>query len=143
MMTTDNNNDNTLNITKDDVMRIIKRVYHVDGLDASRAAYKQMNEFFSGLKGWAETTEAVSYFFAEKRKEEKQQLREEKLEEQRAAASTFVVLDKASSDANNIGKAEIDKMSVDVNSPGNNIARTIKLEKKYDERNGERRRILH
>jgi len=133
MMTPDPNNDNTLNITKDDVMRIIKRVYHVDGLDASRAAYKQMNEFFSGLKGWAETTEAVYYFFAEKRKEEKQQLREEKLEEQRAAASTFVVLNKASSDAKNIGKAEIDKMSVDVNSPGNNIARTIKLDNKYDE----------
>jgi hypothetical protein len=126
-MTNDSNNVNTLNITKDDVMRIIRRVCNVDGLDAARAAFKQMNEFFSGLKGWAETTDAVYDFFAEKRKEEKQQSREEKLEEQRAAASQFVVLNKAISDAKTIGKAEIDQMDVDVKSPGNTIAKTIKI----------------
>lgn len=127
MMTNYPNNDSTLNITKDDVMGVIGRVYHVDGLDAARAAFKQMNEFFSGLKGWAETTDAVYGFFAEKRKEEKQQSREEKLEEQRAAASKFVVLTKAVSDAKTIGKAEIDKMDVEVSSPGNNIAKFINL----------------
>ena len=127
MMTTDPNNGNTLNITQDDVMRVIRRVYRVDGVDASRSAFKQMNEFFSGLKGWAETTEAVYVFFAEKRKEEKQQLREEKLEEQRAAASKLYVISKATSDAKTIGKAEIDKMDVDVKSPGNTIAKTIKI----------------
>ena len=126
-MTNDSNNVNTLNITKDDVMRIIRRVCNVDGLDAARAAFKQMNEFFSGLKGWAETTDAVYDFFAEKRKEEKQQSREEKLAEQRAAASQFVVLNKAVSDAKTIGKAEIDQMDVDVKSPGNTIAKTIKI----------------
>ena len=127
MMTNYPNNDSTLNITKDNVMEVIRRVYYVDGLDAARAAFKQMNEFFSGLKGWAETTEAVYGFFAEKRKEEKQQLREEKLEEQRAAASKIVVLTKATSDAKTIGTAEIDKMDVDVKSPGNTIAKTIKI----------------
>ena len=127
MMTTGSNNGNTLNITKDNVMGVIGRIYHVDGLDAARAAFKQMNEFFSGLKGWAETTEAAYDFFAEKRKEEKQQSREEKLAEQRAAASQFVVLNKAVSDAKTIGKAEIDQMDVDVKSPGNTIAKTIKI----------------
>lgn len=133
IMTNDSNNGNILNITLDNVMGVIRRVYLVDGLDAARAAFKQMNEFFSGLKGWAETTDAVYNFFAEKRKEEKQQSREEKLEEQRAAASRFVVLTKAVSDAKTIGKAEIDKMDVDVSSPGNNIAKYINLGKDYDE----------
>ena len=127
MMTTGSNNGNTLNITKDNVMGVIGRICNVDGLDAARAAFKQMNEFFSGLKGWAETTEAAYDFFAEKRKEEKQQSREEKLAEQRAAASQFVVLNKAVSDAKTIGKAEIDQMDVDVKSPGNTIAKTIKI----------------
>jgi hypothetical protein len=34
MMTTGSNNGNTLNITKDNVMGVIGRIYHVDGLDA-------------------------------------------------------------------------------------------------------------
>ena len=126
-MTTQTTNINTLNITQIDVMRIIMRIINVDGLEAARAAFKQMNDFFSGMKGWAETTEAVYDFFAEKRKEEKQQLREEKLEEQRAAASKLYVISKATSDAKTIGKAEIDKMDVDVKSPGNTIAKTIKI----------------
>ena len=126
-------NDSMLNITTNDVMGVIKRIIEVDGLDAARAAFKQMNEFFSGMKGWAETTEAVYALFAEKRKEEKQQSRNEKLEEQRAGAPNLFVLSKATSDAKNIGTAEIDKMDVDVNSPGNNIARIIKLGKDNEE----------
>ena len=127
-MTTQTTNNNTLNITQTDVMMIITRIIKVDGLEAARAAFKQMNDFFSGMKGWAETTDAVYDLFAEKRKEERQQLREEKLEEQRAAASQLFVLNQASSDANNIGKADVD-MKVDVSSPGNTIAKTIKYSK--------------
>ena len=128
-MPTDNmTSNNTLNITKNDVMGVIERIIDVDGLEAARAAFKQMNEFFSGMKGWADTTEAVYGRFAEKRKEEKQQQREEKLEEQRAAASRFVVMSQANNEAKNIGTAMIDEMKVDVNSPGNNIARVIKFE---------------
>ena len=118
-----------LNITQIDVMMVIRRIIKVDGLEAARAAFKQMNDFFSGMKGWAETTDAVYDLFAEKRKEERQQLREEKLEEQRAAASQLFVLNQASSDANNIGKADVD-MKVDVSSPGNTSAKTIKFNKK-------------
>ena len=94
---------------------------------------KVMNAFFSTEKGWAETADEVYTIFAYKRKEEKQKLREEKLEEQRAAASNLFVLNKATSDAKNFGKAEIDKMDVDVSSPGNNIAKYINLGKDYDE----------
>ena len=127
------NSTNTLCITQDDVIRIIRRIVKVDGLEAARAAFKQMNEFFSGIKGWAEVTEEVYDFFAEKRKEEKQRAREEKLEELRIAAPNIVVMSKATSDAKTIGNAEIDKMEVDVKSPGNTIARTIKLDRKDDE----------
>ncbi len=138
-MTTETpNSTNTLCITQDDVIRVIMRIIDVDGLEAARAGFKQMNEFFSGVNGWAETTDAVYSLFANKRKEEKQQSREERLEEHRIGAPNIVVLTKATSDAKSIGNAEIDKMEVDVKSPGNTIARTIKIDKKDDERNRER-----
>ena len=125
-----------LNITKDDVMGVIKRIIVVDGLDAARAAFKQMNEYFSGMKGWPETTEAVYPLFAEKREEEKQKLREEKLEEQRAGAPNILVQTNATSasEAKTIGTAEIKQMDVEVKSPGNNIARIIKIGDNEDEK---------
>ena len=122
-MTPDNTIFSPLSITKDDVMEVIERIYNVDGLEAARAAFKQMNEFFSGKKGWAETTKAAYTFFAEKREEEKQKLREEKLEERRAGAPTISV----TSEAKAVGKAEVGQMDVEVNTPGNNIARIINI----------------
>ena len=106
-------------------MEVIRRIIVVDGLDAARAAFKQMNEFFSGLRGWAETTEAVYALIADKRKEEKLQQMQEKLEAQRAGAPNLVVMNQATSDAK-----VVDKMDIDVNSPGNNIARIINLGEK-------------
>jgi hypothetical protein len=119
-----------LNITQNDVMEVIRRIIVVDGLDAARAAFKQMNEYFSGLRGWAETTESVYALIADKRKEEKQQQIQEQLEVQRAAAPNLVVMSHSTSDARNIGKTEMD---IDVNSPGNNIAKMIKIGDKHDE----------
>lgn len=119
-----------LNITQNDVMEVIRRIIVVDGLDAARAAFKQMNEFFSGLRGWAETTESVYALIADKRKEEKLQQIQEQLEVQRAAAPNLVVMSHSTSDARNIGKTEMD---IDVNSPGNNIAKMIKIGEKHDE----------
>lgn len=119
-----------LNITQNDVMEVIRRIIVVDGLDAARAAFKQMNEYFSGLRGWAETTESVYALIADKRKEEKQQQIQEQLEVQRAAAPNLVVMSHSTSDARNIGKTEMD---IDVNSPGNNIAKIIKIGEKHDE----------
>ena len=131
-MTTGTPITSTLNITQDDVVRIVRRIIDVDGLEEARAAFKQMNEFFSGMEGWTETADAVYDLFAEQRKAEQQRLRKEKLEEQRAGAPLFVVLSQSISDAKSIGPAEIDKMDVNVNSPGNNIARIIQFGKDDD-----------
>ena len=134
-MTTQTTNNNTLNITQIDVMRIITRIIKVDGLEAARAAFKQMNDFFSGMKGWAETTDAVYDLFAEKRKEEKQQQREEKLEELRTAAPNIHLQNNSTSmsDAKNIRNVEVGQMDVEVKSPGNNIARIINIGDNKDE----------
>ena len=113
-------------------MGIVRRIIDVDGLEAARAAFKQMNEFFSGMEGWTETTDAVYDLLAEHREAEQQRLRKEKLEEQRAGAPLFVVSSQSTSDAKSIGSAEIDKMDVEVNSPGNNIARIIQFRKDDD-----------
>lgn len=131
-MTTGTPITSTLNITQDDVVRIVRRIIDVDGLVEARAAFKQMNEFFSGMEGWTETTDAVYDLLAEHREAEQQRLRKEKLEEQRAGAPLFVVLSQSISDAKSIGPAEIDKMDVNVNSPGNNIARIIQFRKDDD-----------
>ena len=130
MMTSETTPTSLLNITQNDVMEVIRRIIVVDGLDAARAAFKQMNEYFSGLRGWAETTESVYALIADKRKEEKLQQIQEQLEVQRAAAPNLVVMSHSTSDARNIGKTEMD---IDVNSPGNNIAKMIKIGDKHDE----------
>ena len=129
-MTSENTPTSLLNITQNDVMEVIRRIIVVDGLDAARAAFKQMNEYFSGLRGWAQTTEAVYALIADKRKEEKQQQIQEQLEMQRAAAPNLVVMSHSTSDARNIGKTEMD---IDVNSPVNKIAKMIKIGDKHDE----------
>ena len=118
-----------LKITQDSVLRRIADYYELKGLDVAIAKFELMNDLFSTEPGWDETAEEVTKYLIQKRKEDNQKLREEKLEEQRAAASNFVVVSKAISDAKNIGKAEIEKMDVDVNSPGNNIAKVILLGK--------------
>ena len=128
-MTPEPQHPSLLNITSNDVMGVVRRIIDVDGLEAARVAFKQMNEFFSGMRGWAETTEAVYALIAEKRKEEKQQQIQEKLEAQRAGAPNLVVMSQATSDVRNIGKAEMD---IDVNSPGNNIGKMIKIGEKHE-----------
>ena len=124
-----------LKITQDCVLRRIANYYELKGLDVAIDKFELMNDLFSIEHGWDETAQEVTKYLIEKRKEENQRLREEKLEEQRAAASRFVVVSKATSDARTIGTAEIDKMDVEVNSPGNTIAKTIKLGKNNDDEN--------
>ena len=126
------NNANILKITQNDVIGIIMRIVEVDGLEAAKAAFKHMNDYFSGIKGWGDTTDAVYTLLAEKRKEENKQLREERLEEQRAGAPKLVVMSKASSFSKSID-ADIDEMNVDINSPGNNVAKIIKLRGKDEQ----------
>ena len=128
-MTPENIPCSLLNITQNDVMGVVRRIIDVDGLESARVAFKQMNEFFSGMRGWAETTEAVYALIAEKRKEEKLQQIQEKLEAQRAAAPNLVVMSQATNDVRNIGNTEMD---IGVNSPGNNIAKMINLGENHE-----------
>ena len=67
-----------LNITTADVLGVLNRIIEVEGLEAARVAFKQMNEFFSGMWGWVETTNAVyALFAAVRRKEHKEQFEEQ------------------------------------------------------------------
>ena len=124
-----------LKITQENVLRRIANYYELKGLDVAIAKFELMNDLFSAEPGWNEAVEEVTKYLIQKRKEDNQRQREEKLEEQRAAASRFVVVSKATSDAKNIGTAKIDKMDVDVKSPGNTIAKIIKLGKNNDDEN--------
>ena len=124
-----------LKITQESVLRRIANYYELKGLDVAIAKFELMNDLFSAEPGWNEAVEEVTKYLIQKRKEDNQRQREEKLEEQRAAASRFVVVSKATSDAKNIGTANIDKMDVDVKSPGNTIAKIIKLGKNNDDEN--------
>ena len=83
-----------LKITQEDVVRVIMRIIDINGLDAAKTAFGQMNDYFSTKKGWAETADEVYGLLADKRKEEKQELREEKLETQRAGAANIIMMNK-------------------------------------------------
>ena len=121
-----------LKITQDSVLRRIANYYELKGLEVAIEKFEQMNELFSTEPGWDEAAKVVTDYLIDKRKEENQRLRQEKLEEKRAAASSVLVLSQATSDASNIGRADVD-MKVDVNTPGNNIARTIKFSKEDED----------
>ncbi len=82
----------TLNITTADVLGVLNRIIDVDGLDAARVAFKQMNEFFSGMWGWAETTNEVYALFAAVRRREHKEQFEKELAKERAGAASFVWL---------------------------------------------------
>ena len=128
-MTNNTPNPSTLKITHNDVVNIIMCIIEVDGLEEAKSVYKQLNAVFSTLPGWKETATDIYKLFADKRKEEFQRQREEKLEELRESAPKFVMANTNKIEAKAVGKAEIDKMNVDVNSPGNNIAKVIQLGK--------------
>ena len=81
-----------LNITTADVLGVLNRIIEVEGLEAARVAFKQMNEFFSGMWGWVETTNAVYALFAAVRRKEHKEQFEEQLAKERAGAASFVWL---------------------------------------------------
>ena len=112
-----------LKITKDSVLRIIESYYELKGLKVAMEKLEQLNELFSTEPGWNEASAEVMQYLTEKRKEEHKKQREEKLEELRTAAPTISV----TSEAKAVGKTEVEKMDVEVTSPGNNIARIINI----------------
>ena len=112
-----------LKITNVSVLRIIESYYELKGLKVAMEKLEQLNELFSTEPGWNEASAEVMQYLTEKRKEERQKQREEKLEELRTAAPTISV----TSEAKAVGKTEVGQMDVEVNSPGNNIARIINI----------------
>jgi hypothetical protein len=103
-MTTTDPIPDKLNITQDDVVKVIKRIIKVDGLEAAREAFRQMNWFFSGLPGWAETTDAAYDIFATARRKEHQEQLAARLEEQRASAPNIVMLN--NNESTGVGKVD-------------------------------------
>lgn len=95
-----------LKITQEDVVRVIMRIIDINGLDAAKTAFGQMNDYFSTKKGWAETADEVYDLLADKRKEEKLELREEKMETQRAGAANIIVMNKNQCDATGINQVD-------------------------------------
>ena len=131
---TSNQTGGKLLITQESVVATIMGTYKSFGLARAMADFEKLDSVLSSHVGWAETKIAVYNFFADIRKEEHERARREKLEELRAAAPVFNVTSQSSSESSSIGKAEIDEMKVDVKSPGNNIAKIIKLDKDDERR---------
>lgn len=128
-------NRGKLKITQDRVVGIICFAIETDGVEKAKILFDMLNTYFSTEPGWPETALEVRKLFAGLREQEEQERQEEKeaerrLKELKATTPNAVVYN--SNEAKAIGSAEIDKMDVDVNSPGNNIARIIQLGKDDD-----------
>ena len=95
----------TLNITTADVLGVLNRIIEVEGLEAARVAFKQMNEFFSGMWGWVETTNAVYALFAAVRRKEHKEQFEEQLAKERAGAASFVWLNQNKNQNQNLSES--------------------------------------
>ena len=100
-----------LKITQEDVVRVIMRIIDINGLDAAKTAFGQMNDYFSTKKGWAETADEVYDLLADKRKEEKLELREEKMETQRAGAANIVVMNQNKNESISTGIGKVDQLN--------------------------------
>ena len=100
-----------LKITQEDVVRVIMRIIDINGLDAAKTAFGQMNDYFSTKKGWAETADEVYDLLADKRKEEKLELREEKLETQWAGAANIVVMNQNKNESISTGIGKVDQLN--------------------------------
>jgi hypothetical protein len=93
-----------LKITQEDVVRVIMRIIDINGLDAAKTAFGQMNDYFSTKKGWAETADEVYDLLADKRKEEK-------LETQRAGAANIVVMNQNKNESISTGIGKVDQLN--------------------------------
>ena len=116
-----------LNITQDDVVRVVRRIIKVDGLDVAKAAFRQMNEFFSGQEGWAETTEAVYDLIAEVRRREHLEQHAEQLEQRRAGAPSLLLLNSAEANGYKDSRTIADQMNMGIEAGAEIIhTKTIK-----------------
>ena len=114
-----------LKITQERLVEGIRFAIKTDGIEKARLLFDMLNTYYSTETGWAEAALEIRTLFAEIREEELRKQREEKLEELRTAAPRIVMANK--NEARSIDKMEIGEMGVEVNSPGNNIARIINI----------------
>ena len=124
-----------LKINQERLVEGIRFAIKTDGIEKARILFDMLNRYYSTEPGWAEAALEIRTLFAEIREEELRKQREEKLEELRTAAPNIHLQNNATStsDAKNIGKAEVGQMDVEVTSPGNNIARIINIGDSNDE----------
>ena len=114
-----------LKINQERLVEGIRFAIKTDGVEKARLLFDMLNTYYSTEPGWAEAALEIRTLFAEIREEELRKQREEKLEELRTAAPRIVMANKH--EARSIDKMEIGEMGVEVNSPGNNIARIINI----------------
>ena len=114
-----------LKINQERLVEGIRFAIKTDGVEKARLLFDMLNTYYSTEPGWAEAALEIRTLFAEIREEELRKQREEKLEELRTAAPRIVMANK--NEARSIDKMEIGEMGVEVNSPGNNIARIINI----------------
>jgi hypothetical protein len=124
-----------LKITQERLVEGIRFAIKTDGIEKARLLFDMLNTYYSTETGWAEAALEIRTLFAEIREEELRKQREEKLEELRTAAPTIHLQNNSSNtnNANNIGKAEVGQMDVEVTSLGNNIAKIINIGDSNDE----------
>lgn len=125
----------TLMITQERVVEDILFTIKTDGLEEAIQLFETLNKFFSIERGWPETALEIRTLFADLRKKEveaslAEKEAEQRLKELKATSPKTVILN--TNNNKNSGKTEIDsidKMDVGIYSPGNNIAKSITLEK--------------
>ena len=124
-----------LKLTQDRVVGGIVFAIETDGVEKAKLLFDMLNTYYSTEPGWPETALEIRKLFADIRKQEEERRYAEKEAKRaldRLKATTPSTLITNNNENRNIGKEEID-MDVDVKSPGNTIARTIKIIKEDEE----------
>ena len=121
-----------LKLTQARVVEGIIFAIETDGVEKAKHLFDILNTYYSTEPGWSETALEIRKLFAEIRKQEEQKKhaeKEAKRELERLKATTPSTLITNNNEAKSIGQADVD-MDIDVKSPGNTIARTIKIDRK-------------
>ena len=103
------------------IVERVRACMDANGLEKTQVYFEGMEHLLSGLPWWSEVKSAAESLFADERK------RLEELELARARASAMQIYQFMPGATTGID------MGVDVNTPGNNIARTINIDKKDED----------
>ena len=108
-------------VSPTEIVERVRASLNAKGLQKTQEYFEGMEHLLSGLSWWSEVKSEADKLFADERK------RLEALELARAEAAAAKVYQFMPSATTGID------MGVDVKSPGNNIARTINIDKKDEE----------